>query len=263
MMNEDMGYRLLDNTSKVFYDGSKWCSNNCGQFTIVGHTDRCYISKDGYLEYKYYLCKFEDGTVVEARTSQIKKGTVRNPNCPSICERGYLGEGRWKFYINQKPTKEYRLFLNILNRCYNPNANAYSEYGGQGVTLSSDLFNFQNFCNMISHLPHYEDWKSDQSGDWQIDKDLLCDKLNIDPKIYSSETCCFITRQENISERNKRVSVTGKTYIGISPTGEKYEFANIKQFSREHNLQDTHIGNCIHGKVTQHKGWTFSIKSTS
>lgn len=32
-----------------------------------------------------------------------------------------------------------------------------------------------------------------------IDKDILCTKLNIRPKIYSPETCLWITKKENDS----------------------------------------------------------------
>jgi len=253
-------YQLIENTSKIYYNGSIWNSNNCGVFEIIGRTDRYRIDKRGYKEYKYYLCKFEDGTIVEAKTSEIKIGKVRNPNYPSICDKGYLGCGKWEFYINQKPTKEYALFSNILNRCYNPNNISYINYGEKGVKLDEKLYNFQDFCNTIIQLPNYDKWKNDKENVWELDKDELCEKLNIYPKIYSKNTCQFILQKDNIKERNQRVSITGLTYIGIDPNNIKYEFTNIRQFSREHNLYNTHIGDCIKGKVKQHKGWTFKIK---
>ena len=253
-------YNTITNTSRVYFNGSKWSSNNCGDFVIVGKTDRYRIDKRGYKEYKYYLCKFADETIVEAKTSEIKNGKVRNPNTPSICGRGYLGIGKWKFYVHQKATKEYRVFHGILNRCYNPNVPEYAEYGGEGVTLDSKLFNFQEFCQMLTRLPNYEKWKNDTTGYWEIDKDILCDKYNISPKIYSEKTCHFIPHYENMAERNKRISITGKTYLGISPEGKEYVFTNIRQFARDNNLSDAHVGNCIRGKYQTHKGWSFKIK---
>jgi hypothetical protein len=253
-------YKMIENTSKVFYNGSIWSSNNCGNFNIVGKTDRHIVDKRGYGEYKYYLCKFNDGTIVEAKANEIKLGKVRNPKYPSICDRGYLGLGKWQFYINQKATKEYSLFSGILNRCYNPKIDCYKYYGGQGVTLDTELFNFQKFCNMIIHLPNYDKWKNDSDNVWELDKDILCEKLNINPKIYSGNTCYFILQKDNIAERNKRVSVTGDTYIAISPMKIEYEFTNIREFSREHNLYNTHVGNCINKKAKHHKGWIFKIK---
>jgi len=254
-------YTLIENTSKVYYNGSIWESNKCGEFEIIAKTDRSRVDKRGYKEYSHYLCKFKDGTIVEAKKSEIKLGKVRNPNCPSVCNIGYLGIGKWRFYINQKATKEYSLFHNIINRCYNPNATSYQEYGAIGITLDSELHNFQNFCNSILQFSNYDKWKNDKDNIWEIDKDELCEKLNIHPKIYSKNTCQFILHKDNIAERNKRVSTTGHTYIGISPDQIEYEFTNIKEFAREHNLYDTHIGNCIKGKAKQHKGWEFKTKN--
>lgn len=252
-------FKEIKNTSKIYFNGSKWHSNSCGDFIIVGKEDRYYLSKKGYKKYDYYLCKFEDGTIVDAKINEIKNGKVRNPNYPSICGKGFLGEGKWKFYIKQKATKEYRIFHGILNRCYNPKNPNYDEYGGEGITLAPELFNFQNFCEMITRLPNYEKWKNDTTGYWEIDKDILCDKYNIYPKIYSEKTCHFIPHTENTAERNRRVSITGKTYLANSPNGEKFVFTNIKQFSRDHNLIDTHVGDCIRGKAKTHRGWTFSV----
>lgn len=249
----------ITNNSKVYYNGSIWESNKCGEFEIIGKSDRHRIDNRGYKEYKYYFCKFSDGTIVEAKENEIKLGKVRNPNFPSICGRGFLGEGKWKFYINQKATKEYSLFRGILNRCYNPNNPSYEYYGNKGVSLDSELFNFQNFCQALTRLQNYDKWKEDTIGIWQLDKDILCEKYKINPKIYSELTCQFITLSDNMSERNKRESLTGNRYLGISPNGECFEFYNIKEFSRKHFLYDTHVGRCLHGKAKTHKGWKFEI----
>ena len=253
-------YKSIENTSKVYYNGSKWESNNCGEFEIIEKTDRHCVDKRGYKEYKYYLCKFKDNTIVEARNSEIKIGKVRNPNHPSLCNIGYLGEGKWEFYINQIATKEYSLFRNIIERCYNPKYTSYINYGGVGITLEKELHNFQKFCNMISQLSNYNKWKNNK-GNWELDKDELCEELNIHPKIYSKNTCKFILQKDNISERNKRVSTTGLVYIGISPNEIEYEFTNIREFAKKHNLYDTHIGKCIKGEAKQHKGWIFKSKN--
>lgn len=250
-------YVTIENNSKVYFNGSIWNSNNCGKFKIIGKTDRHILSKSGYKERKYYLCQFEDGTVVEAKSYEIKNGKVRNPNCPSICGRGFLGVGKWRFYVDQKATKEYVVFRGILNRCYNPNIPEYKEYGGEGVTLDERLFNFQEFCEMLTRIPNYDKWKNDTTGYWEIDKDFLCAKYGISPKIYSEKTCQFIPRYLNTAERNKRVSITGEVYVGISPSGEEIFFKNIKEFSRNYNLCDTHVGRCIRGLTKTHKGWKF------
>ena len=73
----------------------------------------------------------------------------------------------------------------------------------------------------------------------------------------------FVPHYKNVAERNKRVSVTGKTYLGISPEGKEFVFTNIKEFARINGLCDTHVGRCLNGKAKTHKGWTFKVKKTS
>ena len=48
--------------------------------------------------------------------------------------------------------------------------------------------------------------------------------------------------------------------IGISPDGAEYEFTNQLEFSKEHNLSNCLINECIHKTRNHHKGWTFKIK---
>lgn len=37
----------------------------------------------------------------------------------------------------------------------------------------------------------------------QIDKDILCDQLDIHPKVYSPETCQFVTPRENVMAQDQ------------------------------------------------------------
>lgn len=41
--------------------------------------------------------------------------------------------------------------------------------------------------------------------DLVLDKDIICEKENISPKIYSPKTCMWVTVAENNNEMNKRV----------------------------------------------------------
>jgi len=252
-------YKLIENTSKKYYNRSMWINNDNDKFIIIGKTNRYYIYNNRKM-YNYYLCEFADNIIIETRDSCIRLGTIKNPFHLSILGIGYIGRGKWVTTNNGKHTKEYQLFINILKRCYDPKSNNYKDYGNKGITLENELLCFQNFCEMLVNLINYDKWKNDKNRIWELDKDVLCNKLNISPKIYSKDTCQFILKKDNISERNKRVLLTGKTYIGISPNQEEIEFTNIKEFSRKYSLNDRNIGNCIHKRAKTHKGWTFKIK---
>ena len=118
-----------------------------------------------------------------------------------MCGVGFMGQGKWKSKINGKATKEYSTWLHMMTRCYSERSHkenpTYSD-----VIVSERWHCFQNFCNDISKLKGYNDWKNNDG--YELDKDIICELNNIIPKIYSLETCMFIKKSENLSESTSR-----------------------------------------------------------
>lgn len=252
------GYKLIKNTSEIYYNGSKWTTNNCGTVTIIGKLNKYYLDKKGYKHYNYYLCKFDDGTIVETEYKTFKNGKIKNPNYPSVYNVGYLGEGQWNSGTSNKHTKEYEIWKKMLQRCYDKRyyekQPTYKE-----VIVDERWFNFQNFCEDIQELKGYKDWKNNRN--FELDKDILCNKMNIDPKIYSKDTCLFISKKENNSNKNKNYHLTGKTFIGIRLSdGYEEEFVNQPEFAKKWGLTFIGVNSAINGKQKKHKDWIFKIK---
>ena len=252
-------YDIKENKSKVFYNGSVWDSNNCGKFEILGRTNKFIINKKGWKDFRYYLCKFEDGTVVEVVKDAIKSGSVKNPNYPSVCGIGYIGQGRRNSKHNGRKSREYSIWTDMILRCYSE-VFKFKIPSYRDVTVCKRWHSFQNFCDDIQYLNGYEQWKN--KNNYQLDKDILCSKLNISPKIYSPETCMFISQKDNVSESTtrKHLATLNLIYTGISPNGEEYDFVNQSEFAREHGLQQQLINKCLKGKLKTHKEWKFKVK---
>lgn len=246
-------YNIIENTSQKYPNGSWWESNSGGKFTIMAKTDRM-RSVDPYV---YRLIKFEDGTIVEADISNIKIGNVKNPNHPNVHGVGYLGQGKWLSHSNGKATQEYYTWVHMLRRCYSGKFQIKNP-SYKGVIVCNRWHCFQNFCEDIQLLEGYNFWK--EGIGYELDKDILCEKMNIIPKIYSPETCIFISKSENVSESTTRKNLTGLTYIGVSPDGEEYEFTNQKEFADRYDMNSSLIHACINKKRKSHKGWTFKVK---
>ena len=70
----------MENKSKKYPNGSKFQTNNCNEITIIGKSDMPIIRKNRSPEYGYYLCQFEDGTIVESMGKEIRSGSIKNPN---------------------------------------------------------------------------------------------------------------------------------------------------------------------------------------
>ena len=89
------------------------------------------------------------------------------------------------------------IYNKMLNRCYNENSSDFKYYGEKGIKVCDEWKN-----DFIS----FYQW-SMQNGykeDLQIDKDKICENKKIYPKIYSPSTCMWISKSENISEKNQR-----------------------------------------------------------
>lgn len=121
---------------------------------------------------------------------------------------GYKGVGKFKASSNHK---EYRLWSNMLTRCYYP---PYQERFPTYVGCSVDpkWHNFQDFA----------EWASKQSGyhnNWVLDKDILV-KGN---KTYSQDTCCFVPSQINSLITYKTVpNKTEPVGVSFQVSSQKY-----------------------------------------
>jgi hypothetical protein len=250
-----MDYNLIENNSIKYHNESQWKSNNYGEFKIIGKTDiyKSRIRKgksEG--EYPYYLCEFSDGSKVVAHYKHIREGAVKNPNKINVGNIGFIGQGKYTWKNNPK---EYRLWSSILKRCYHTEATSYESYGEKGVRVEDSWHNFQNFCEDLPLLHGYTSWIEFQN--YELDKDMLCDGLQISPKIYSKNTCKFISKKDNISYSN----LTGHTYIAIRISdGYKEDFTNQTDFSKKWGLIRGNIWDCLNGRQHKHKGWKFQVK---
>ena len=244
-------FDLKDNNSKIYFNGSIWGSKNYGKFKIVGKT----------LKKNYYLCEFESGTIFEARSSCIRTGEIKNKNYPTIFNKGFIGQGKYKIGTNNLHTRMYILWYSMLERCYNPKFSNYCYYGGVGIGVAQRWYNFQLFCEDIEKIDGYSEW-TDKDNKRCLDKDIICERENIYPKIYSKDTCMFVTCSENVKNRTyKNIDGVGAnrrmSFTAISPTGEIFEREGIIKFSKEHNLDPTAVSRCLRGEREHHKNWRF------
>lgn len=94
-------------------------------------------------------------------------------------------------------TPPYNVWYAMLQRCENPNAQAYHNYGGRGISVCKRWHSFKNF------------WADMKSG---YRKGLTIDRVDNDGD-YQPSNCCWVTRrqQANNCRFNRTVSYNGKT----------------------------------------------------
>ena len=164
------------------------------------------ISNEGYkmkvVEYEgkdNIIVEFQDKHKAKIHTlyGNIKLGNVKNPYHLSVYGLGYIGQGKYKAYINNKSTIAYQYWKDMLDRCYNPySLNRRPCYIDCYVC---ELWHcFQNFAEWF-----YENYYEIPNEKMNLDKDILI-KGN---KIYSPETCIFVPQRINtlfIKNKEKR-----------------------------------------------------------
>jgi hypothetical protein len=152
-------------------------------------------------------------------------------------------------YHNILYKKLRKTWYDMTQRCYNPNHLSYRFYGEQGVTVTSRWHTLDGFLKSVDLV---EGWDQDRyiKETLHLDKDLKIPGN----KIYSPETCMFVTPEENYKPTRDHKMRECKA---ISPQGEEYEFTNRERFCREYNLNPSNVYFCLVGEHHHHKGWRF------
>ena len=212
--NELMTIIKYNNTNDMtieFEDGNKL---NCQyiQFkkgNVKNHAKRLGMSKINsqnqkmtIIEYNHSLdikVKFEDSNVVKAVYDQFYKGTLNNPNAPSVFKRGYIGIGKYNSIDkNGKHPKSYKHWSSMFYRCYSEKAHK-TQPSYINCEVDKSFWCYQDFMKWFN-----ENYYTVNNEKMTIDKDLLF----FGNKIYSPEKCLFLPDRLNvlISNGNKKTN---------------------------------------------------------
>ena len=176
-----------------------------GEERVNSFGSKMVISKyNGALDMDVYFPEY-NWTAEHIQYNTFKKGKIKCPYEPKVFGVGYLGEGKYKVSKNGKNTDEYRIWHNMLMRCYDPK---YQERCPtyKGCKLEEFFLNFQHMGEWINE--NYYEVLGEQM---HLDKDILC-KGN---KVYSRETCIFVPQRIN-SLFVKSDKTRGENPIGMT-----------------------------------------------
>ena len=146
-----------------------------------------------------YNWKFE-----HVQYGTFKKGNVKCPYEPRTFGVGYLGEGKYTTTENGKLKKYFKIWSNMLRRCYDPkHRERYPTY--KDCKVEDYLLNFQ----------HMGEWLEDNY--YEVPGEKMCldkDILHKGNKVYSRDTCIFVPERINILF-TKRDNARGNDPIGV------------------------------------------------
>lgn len=163
-----------------------------GRLTVIRKTGK---ANNGHTMYRVRCdCGTEKivigDNLTHGKTSSC--GCLRKEMCSSRA-----GEANY-FYKHGGTRRErlYRIWLNMKNRCLNPNNHAFFDYGGRGITI----------C---------DEWLHDYAAfrDWALNNGysdvLTIDRINNDAG-YSPDNCRWATPKQQANNRRPRKRIQHK-----------------------------------------------------
>lgn len=154
----------------------------------------------------------ETGTLQNVQVGNIPGNKIWDCRKPSVYGVGYLDSyvSVPKRGCNSTYRRAYDLWCNMLKRAYHPSQERY--YGD--VEVDVRWHSFKNFWNSLEELPGYEDWVNQKYPRMSLDKDIRCPGS----RVYSKETCSFVSHAENSRAACKKRRDTELKRLGIEQT---------------------------------------------
>ena len=217
-------------------------NNDNLKFFIVAKDLEKSDSKHTYYKIKFVESEFEDSV----RSDSIKRGYVKDGLSKSCCGVGMIG------YINTREHwKEYKIWQDMIYRCYSPKDKSYKFYGAKGVTVCDRWKRFDYFYEDIKHIKGFDE-KLFIQGQLRLDKDILSSNI----KVYSPSTTMWISDLLNQKQRTIEYNSKNKKFV-IFPDGHIEQILNVSDFCKLHGLHRQNVNLCLSGKQKQTKGFQF------
>lgn len=162
---------------------------NYGQYKVI--KDYGLINNRRMLRIKFLLTGYE----MDIRDDYLGRDLL-DPYYPRIhgvaCKGNLPSRGEYKM--------DYDRWIKMISRCYNPDDKDYPLYGGIGVTVDSRWLCFENYYYDIHQLDGYSNY-IESPRTYQLDKDMLQKDTPKENRVYSKNTCKWISRRDNIIQR--------------------------------------------------------------
>lgn len=198
---------------------------------------------------KFVESKYEKENV---QRNNLLNGKIKDRLAKSVCGVASLG-----FAKKSTNKKEYNLWVNMIKRCFDKNCPAYEWYGKKGITVCERWLRFDYF---LSDLPLISGYDKDlfDLGKIKLDKDIPNGhQVEHCEKIYSLDSCMFVSHLVNMKESTKRYNTTKSIKHCVMPSGEDIVITNLTDFCKKHKLDYRQVYYVLEGRSSHCKGYKF------
>jgi hypothetical protein len=163
-----------------------------------------YIKFEGGQNKTYLECECECGNIVNARLTAVKTGTTKSCGCWKKEQASIrLTEQNYKHGLGDMKHRLYRVWHAMKNRCNNENVPHYNIYGGRGIKVCEEWYNYECF------------YKWAMENGYQ-DK-LSIDRINPDGH-YEPSNCRWATSKEQAMNTRAANRITRTTLTAFGET---------------------------------------------
>lgn len=191
-------------------------------------------------ERKYKIEFIETGYKTISKKGNIINDRVKDYYYPSVSNIGYLGD------VKKVEREIYLRWKAMLTRVYNNDL--YNN-----IKIDKKWHCFKNFQEDVKKLSGWNKEKL-KKGKIELDKDKLQYNIPYNKRIYSKNTCCWLSSKEQSNYLS-----TQKKFKAISPNGKIYYGRNQTKFAKKHNLDKKGINHVLNGWNKTHFNWEFEF----
>ena len=124
-----------------------------------------------------FLCQCDCGEKINVRKSNL----ITNHSTSCGCSRTVHG---------LRHTQLYHKYQHMIQRCNNPNCDAYKNYGGRGISVCEE------WINKETGFTAFYNWSIEHGYDPKLDLDRINNDGNYEPS-----NCRYVTRKVNANNR--------------------------------------------------------------
>lgn len=150
---------------------------------------------EGGDRHRYVDVEFTNtGSIIKhIRYDAVTNGNLKDPKYKNVYE-AREDIGIQPMYHLRYDLK--KIWMSMMDRCYNPYCTNYHLYGAKGVTVDPEWQDFDTFFEDVQKLPGW-DLKKSNTYDYHLDKDYLQQHLPHNQRVYSKRTCLWLNRRYN------------------------------------------------------------------
>lgn len=154
-----------------------------GKLTVIERSDNILRSDGRYIPAWKCLC--DCGNVVTILGCSLRSGNSKSCGCTKRIH------GESCYYGNNKPSRLYRIWLDMKGRCYYPSQVSYEHYGAKGIKMCAEWKkSFETF----------RDWANSHGYNDSLTIDRIDNDLGYEPS-----NCRWATaREQRLNQKSER-----------------------------------------------------------